>query len=401
MCGLKSFVYFLLWIGFATSFRFGSLQYIRRNVPRTFTRKQPMKYFLQMHDRVRTVSLPESHSFIYKQEVVGKSWAKINSWMSSLISLTLIKWKQHTKRCIFVFTVGWILVKKLLKDQKYSKLYSGEVAVYDQRKIHSFYSRRPWLVVARLAKMLWISMGFNVRLLMDCYSGRLEVNERHRARELANILCKLGPTYVKLGQALSIRTDILPEAYCTEMKKLQDSVTQFSTLHAMDILKVELGISDVSDVFSYVSNEPVASASIGQVYKAKLLNGLDVAVKIQRPSILDDITLDLHLLRKFAPIQVKIINMMNGNATMEKADIDMAHSLVDEWGRGLVAELDYRTEAKNTMQFIEAMKIRGLNAVTSPSVISELSTNKIIVTEWIEGARLDKDCSPDVPRYQV
>lgn len=306
-------------------------------------------------------------------------------------------WKKEAQAGIPIILASSVVAGRLLGG-KQSNPYKGQVAVYDQQKNKDFYNRRPWLVASRLFKMLSITMGFNMRILRDWKTGKLEANERDRAREVADILCKFGPTYVKLGQALSIRSDILPEAYCQELKKLQDSVTPFKNEVAMDILKRELKIKDLKEVFSSISAQPFASASIGQVYKAKLLNGKEVAVKIQRPDILDDIALDLHLMRMIAPFQVKIMNTINGNSTVEKEDISMAHDLVDEWGRGLIAELDYRTEAKNTMQFIEAMKSRGLNAVTSPTVVPHLSTDKVIVTEWIDGTRLDKDSSADVPR---
>jgi predicted unusual protein kinase regulating ubiquinone biosynthesis (AarF/ABC1/UbiB family) len=138
---------------------------------------------------------------------------------------------------------------------------------------------------------------------------------------------------------------------------------------------------------------PIASASIGQVYKAKLLDGRDVAVKVQRPRILNDISLDLYLLKAFSPIQTKLTN-----PRADDVDIAIAMDFIDEWGKGLVAEIDYKLEAENTRNFLAAMKSRGLNAVTAPIIISELSGSRVLVTEWIEGTRLDKDVSPDIPR---
>jgi len=101
-----------------------------------------------------------------------------------------------------------------------------------------------------------------------------------------------------------------------------------------------------------------------------------------------------------SPLQVKLSNVINGRGRRptDQADIDVALALVDEWGRGFVAEVDYELEAKNANDFLNAMEKRGLNAVTCPAVVFDLSTNKVIVTEWIEGTRLDRDASPDVPR---
>ena len=179
---------------------------------------------------------------------------------------------------------------------------------------------------------------------------------------------------------------------------MQDAVPPFDSEAAFEIIKKEMGIKqNIGEKFRSISPLPVASASIGQVYRGTLLDGRDVAVKVQRPKVLGEIALDLYLLRLITPLQVKLTNMINGQKT-DQGDIDVAISLVDEWGRGFVAEVDYRLEATNTKQFTLAMERRGLNAVTAPTVVDELSGSKILVTEWVEGTRLDRDASADVPR---
>merc|ERR1740130_1262986 len=122
-----------------------------------------------------------------------------------------------------------------------------------------------------------------------------------------------------------------------------------------------------------------------------------VAVKVQRPGILAEIALDLHVLRLATPFQTRLSNMINGLAT-DPAYIEVALQLVDEGGRGFVAETDYRLEAKNTIDFSMYMKKRGLDAVCAPTVVTELVRDRVLVTEWVEGTRLDRDASPDVPR---
>ena len=134
------------------------------------------------------------------------------------------------------------------------------------------------------------------------------------------------------------------------------------------------------------------------MYRATLKDGRDVAVKVQRPNILGEIALDLYLLRLLTPLQVTASNAINKRKT-DQNDIDVAIALVDEWGRGFVAEVDYRLEAENTKQFQAAMVDRGLDAVTAPTVVDELSGSRVIVTEWMDGTRLDRDASPDVPRF--
>mmetsp|Transcript_25726 Transcript_25726/g.56917 ORF Transcript_25726/g.56917 Transcript_25726/m.56917 type:complete len:479 (+) Transcript_25726:378-1814(+) len=275
--------------------------------------------------------------------------------------------------------------------------YIEGAAVYDPVSADLFYKKRPLLVLARFFKILGLALGFNLKLLRDWRVGTLKENQPKRATEMLNLLTQMGPTYIKLGQALSIRTDIVPPTYAAELKKLQDAVPPFSTKLARQIICKELQIDDLAEEFSYFSEQPVAAASIGQVYRANLLDGREVAVKVQRPNILPSIGLDLYVMRLIAPVQTRLTNQLNGMTT-EAADLEMAYSLVDEWGKGLVAEADYRLEAENTIQFSKAMLSRGLNAVISPEVVPELCTEKVMVTQWITGTRLDRDCSADVPR---
>ena len=131
-------------------------------------------------------------------------------------------------------------------------------------------------------------------------------------------------------------------------------------------------MNNLNEIFTKLTDKPIASASIGQVYKGTLKTGEEVAVKVQRPGILGEIALDLYLLRLLTPLQVKLSNWINKRSTAQE-DIDVSLSLVDEWGRGFVAEVDYRTEAFNTIQFSNAMKNRGLDAVTAPDIINQFT----------------------------
>ena len=275
--------------------------------------------------------------------------------------------------------------------------YDGNAVTYNVDISEKFYNSKPGIVLKRLLRFSSITSAFNIKLLLDWKLNNIEKNQRVRAKEALILVNQLGPTFIKLGQALSIRTDLIPEAYALELRQLQDAVPPFDDEVARDIIKKELRVENLNEVFSNISSRPVASASIGQVYKGTLLDGRTVAVKVQRPNVLSEIALDLHLLRILAPIQVKLSNALRKRRT-EQSDIDVALSLVDEWGRGFVAEVDYRLEANNQKQFIQAMKNRNLNAITAPAVIDEYSGPKVLVTEWVDGTRLDRDASPDVPR---
>jgi hypothetical protein len=301
--------------------------------------------------------------------------------------------------------------------------YPAGSTTYDPNAASNFYATRPGMVAKRILRLSILTGAFNIGLLYDwLILGKLlkdenytilKQNEPQRAKEALLLCTKLGPTFIKLGQALSIRTDIVPEAYALELRQLQDAVPPFNDEIARAVLKRELGVNDISTIFTYLSESPVASASIGQVYRGTLRTTTntdggstattttqqtrDVAVKVQRPGILGEIALDLHVLRLLTPIQTTLQNMINGRKT-DISDIEQGIALVDEWGRGFVAETDYRLEATNTIKFEAAMRARNLDAVCAPTVIENLVRDKVLVTEWVTGTRLDKDASTDVPR---
>jgi hypothetical protein len=191
-------------------------------------------------------------------------------------------------------------------------------------------------------------------------SNKLEANADQRAVELAKLLTKLGPSFIKIGQSLSIRTDLLSPAYVRGLQTLQDQVPPFSSKIAKEILQDEWG-RPIDEVVSYISPDPVAAASLGQVYKAILRDsGQEVAIKVQRPNIQKQIALDMHLLREVAPI-VKSTFHLNTDTV----------GTVDAWGSGFVDELDYLEEAKNANQFTESIKTTPLkDVVSAPPIIS-------------------------------
>ena len=263
---------------------------------------------------------------------------------------------------------------------------------YDPLVAKAYYARHPVLVLKRTLQLLRFSNSFIFNVLFDKYIRRDEEKYRpERAKELLELIQKAGPTAIKVGQALSVRPDLIPPEYAEALVTLQDRVPPFPTDEAKALLQQELSTSITKLDMNNSMNKPVASASIGQVYKgtATLSDGStkEVAVKIQRPDVLAEIALDLHIVREFAPTYQKI--------TRSATDYQ---SLANEWGRGFIAELSYTEEAKNTIQFNREMQTRGLTAVTAPNVVSELSTERVLVTEWVTGTRLDRSTADDVPR---
>lgn len=186
---------------------------------------------------------------------------------------------------------------------------------------------------------------------------------------------ELGPTYVKLGQILSTRKDLIDQEIIDELSKLRDNVESFSTELAKEIFIKELGLS-VDEVFKEFNLKPIAAASIGQVYEAKLKTGEDVIVKIQRPNIEETIKSDLEIMRTVASTLKDL-----------KKDIDIdLYQVIEEFQTQLIKELDYNFEAINAIKFKKMFK--DSKKVYIPEVYSQYTTKRVLVMEKIVGVKL-------------
>jgi predicted unusual protein kinase regulating ubiquinone biosynthesis (AarF/ABC1/UbiB family) len=354
---------------------------------------------------------PELHSAIdaVRNTLVKTTTPPLDLNAETLAQLSAAALNPLHLAAISVFAVGSLLVAFVNSPIDFSEApFEPGTDTYSPKKSDEFYAQRPIMILKRILKLGFVSGVFSTGLLFDwLVLGKLFKDEEYTALKKGEprrakqsvVLCEqLGPTFIKLGQALSIRQDLIPESYALELRKLQDAVPPFDNDLAYSILKKEFDVQDLNQIFAELTEDPVAAASVGQVYRGVLAaNGKDVAVKIQRPGILAEIALDLYILRLITPIQTRIQNAVNGASTTQE-DIDLAIGLVDEWGRGFVAETDYGLEAKNTINFEAAMRERGLDAVCAPTVVTELVRDKVLVTEWVEGTRLDLDASADIPR---
>lgn len=174
--------------------------------------------------------------------------------------------------------------------------------VYTPEGVTAYFASRPTHVAARSLQVAGELLSVGLPILWDMYSGQYRQNEARRARAARLAIDRLGPAYVKVAQALSTRVDILSEAYLREVQLLQDRVRPFDTATAVRILESDLGVP-LEEAFEAMSEQPVASASLGQVYKARLTQrygGGEVAVKVQRPGVLESVALDLYLMRSTA-----------------------------------------------------------------------------------------------------
>ncbi|KAF2297492.1 hypothetical protein GH714_024364 [Hevea brasiliensis] len=192
-----------------------------------------------------------------------------------------------------------------------------------------------------------------------------------RAADLRKILLELGPAYVKIAQAVSSRADLIPPSYLDELSLLQDRIAPFSSEIAFNTIEQELGLP-VDELFSEISPEPTAAASLGQVYQARLRhNGQLVAIKVQRPGVQAAIALDILILRSIAGV-VKRAGKFNSDL----------QAVVDEWASSLFREMDYVKEANNGLKFRKLYG--GIQDVLVPEMYMELTTQKVLVMEWVE-----------------
>lgn len=267
---------------------------------------------------------------------------------------------------------------------------------YDPATTARHFARRPLAVLARRASLLRELAGFGASLAADAASGRVEANAPERAATLRALIVGQGAALIKVGQAVAVRPDVLPPAYVEELAKLLDQVPPVEPLQARAALREALGalgttaeqeFSDAATAF----DSPVAAASIGQVYRATLMDGAEVAVKLQRPDILQSVSLDLHVLRSAALWLSRL--PLRRQAAQGAALVEV----LDVAGERFLAELDYEAEARNSVRFAALMaaseSARGV--VVTPAVVGRLSSRVILVQEWVSGTKLS-----DLPRTE-
>ena len=188
---------------------------------------------------------------------------------------------------------------------------------------------------------------------------------------------ELGGTFIKIGQLLSLRPDLIPKEYCDEFSRLQDNVSGFPFNDAKKIIESELK-HEINEIFSHIEKEPIASASIGQVHKAKLLNGTRVVVKVQRPEIKELMDTDIDLFYYFAELlQKHVEGLKNYNL----------RSIVDEFKRYTLNELDYLKEGRNIDRFYK--NFLNSETVKVPKVYWDFTTKRVLVMSYIEGVPID------------
>ena len=247
---------------------------------------------------------------------------------------------------------------------------------YNPEAIAQYYRYRPWLAFWRAFKILWFFAGFILAIKWDDWQNSVEQNKLKRAAQLRVILTRLGPTFIKVGQALSTRPDLIRKDFLDELIKLQDQLPAFEQKIAYQIIETDLGRS-IAEIYQEISPQPVAAASLGQVYRGRLYSGEEVAIKVQRPNLRPTLTLDLYLMRWAAGWLAPWLPLNLGH------DLTL---IVDEFGTKLFEEIDYLNEGRNAEKF--ATNFRNDPKVKVPAIYWRYTNTHVLTLEWIDGFKL-------------
>ena len=258
----------------------------------------------------------------------------------------------------------------------------GAPPAYDPKAFTEYFLyRRPFRALMRTAEILLRLSDVGARVALR--RGAVE----DRAARLRAHFAVLGPAFVKLGQVLSTRADFLPPSYCRELTKLQENLEPITHEHAEATVLDELELVMTNEVFAGgLPRTPVAAASLAAVYKANLAarpDGPAVAVKVQRPGLAESVALDATILRGIALVLRKVFGL--------RSDVV---GIVDELVGRIFGELDYRAERLAVERFRATYSLGGgsgpdlAGKVRAPRVVPELSTDRVLVMEWIDGVRL-------------
>eukprot|EP00633_Aureoumbra_lagunensis_P007629 CAMPEP_0197316730 /NCGR_PEP_ID=MMETSP0891-20130614/43858_1 /TAXON_ID=44058 ORGANISM="Aureoumbra lagunensis, Strain CCMP1510" /NCGR_SAMPLE_ID=MMETSP0891 /ASSEMBLY_ACC=CAM_ASM_000534 /LENGTH=756 /DNA_ID=CAMNT_0042806341 /DNA_START=125 /DNA_END=2395 /DNA_ORIENTATION=+ len=303
-----------------------------------------------------------------------------------------------------IFVLNFL--KENVEEEEFEDISPYPRGIYDRDSASAYFRKRPGRVLSRLMEITQPGLTLGFRVLRRG-SAR---DEEKLAKDIVDAIAELGPTFIKVGQALSIRSDLLEPVYCRALSTLQDSVPPYDTNEAKQLILEELKLDSLDSVFvGDFPKETIASASLGQVYKCRVKRSVarpwgngdlkisnkdteeatEVAVKVQRPNVEETIALDLFILRTITPTIKKLFRL----------NTDLP-GLVDTWGERFVDELDYRKEANNAALFMQSILRTPLaHSVFAPSVIPACSSGRVLTTEWIEGTRLDRLSGPQVLKF--
>ncbi|MBA0872063.1 hypothetical protein Goshw_005862 [Gossypium schwendimanii] len=262
-----------------------------------------------------------------------------------------------------------------LKAEARALARAADASVYSPQLLAKKYGSRPVKAVKRTLEILVALGTFALKLFLDQKNGTLDQNKRKRAAELRTIFTRLGPTFIKLGQGLSTRPDLCPPEYLEELAQLQDALPTFPDADAFSCIETELGMP-LESIFSSISPTPIAAASLGQVYKARLkYSGQTVAVKVQRPGIEEAIGLDFYLIRGLGFFINKYVDIITTDAV----------ALIDEFASRVYQELNYVQKFK--------MLYADKEDILVPDIFWNYTSGKVLTMEWVDGVKLNEQAA--------
>ena len=287
---------------------------------------------------------------------------------------------------------GWLRVGRVARVLGLLTLYlfldTYDVrANFNRRLAARLREETPKNLAARLRRRYRNFVNFSVdkfirllRLIVfhgDDGSDKKEARLTKQSVWLRQSLIGLGPTFIKIGQALGTRADLLPLAYVRELSTLQDQVPEFSTAEAFARIESELGRS-LQECYAEIDSTPVASASLGQVYRARLASGEEVAVKVQRPDLEQIISFDVAILYRLVKLTNRFFPKVNENADWE--------GMLREFHSTVFEEMDYVKEGRNADRF--RYNFRAWRAIRVPKIYWSHTSRKVLTLEFIRGTKV-------------
>ncbi|MCZ8117822.1 MAG: AarF/ABC1/UbiB kinase family protein [Microcystis sp. LE18-22.4A] len=231
--------------------------------------------------------------------------------------------------------------------------------------------------IVRQLEIFSFTMQFLTFLLWDRLTGANRGKKRQRrAKWLVDRLINLGPTFIKIGQSLSTRADLIPLEYIEQLTQLQDRVPEFNSQEAIRVIETELG-QTLDNLFESFTVSPLACASLGQVHRARLLSGEEVVIKVQRPNLEGLFNLDFELLHRLT----RWLNIFPG---VKKYNLE---AIYQEFFELLFQEIDYIHEGKNAERFRENFK--NYPQVKVPLVYWQYTTRRVLTLEYVPGIKVD------------
>ena len=255
---------------------------------------------------------------------------------------------------------------------------------YDAEAIAAHYRQRPFQVWGRVFGIFFPFFTFALRWWWNSRLGFTERKHRQQAVRLREILTHMGPAFIKVGQALSTRPDLVPPEYLEELTRLQDQLPPFDNAVAYRFIEEELGDSP-DMIYAELTESPIAAASLGQVYRGRLKTGEEVAVKVQRPGLAQSIALDTYILRGLAALAMRLVKRIRSDLV----------GIMDEFAARIFEEMDYNQEGRNAERFA---KLYGhMQDVYVPKIYWQYTGRRVLTMEWITGTKLTQ---PEAIRAQ-